>query len=61
MKKLRIILRETIADSEGKAVEHRFTIVVVELPEIFKEHQTRSYPLNMPEIIGGEWLDEAKG
>lgn len=46
--KLRLILRNGIADIDGKLAEYEYLTRIVEI-EVLEERR-------LPEVIGGEWL-----
>jgi hypothetical protein len=54
--KVRLLMRTSIADYEGKFVGYDYKTYVVTVDDnIFNN------PKNLPEIIGGEWLEVENG
>jgi hypothetical protein len=53
--KLRLILRDSIEDADGRCVRYDYHTVLVEVPYEIK--MRKDYK---PEVIGGEWITEDK-
>ena len=57
--KLRLIFRQGIPDSDGKLAQYLYATDTVEVPAgspALKLVSAENWP---PEIVGGEWLEEA--
>ena len=55
IKKLRLIFRNGVADSDGKLAGYEYGTYIVEIPSDEPVLDT-GYDSELPEVIGGEWL-----
>lgn len=51
--KLRLILRDSIADADGRCAYYEYHTILVAVPKEITDRKDYK-----PEIIGGEWIDE---
>jgi hypothetical protein len=58
MAKLRLLLRTSTSDYDGKCVGYHYKTVVIDVPGI--EPEIIYCKKLFPEVVGGEWLEDGE-